>query len=235
MKRLLIIGSILVIVIGSLLVYLLYVGQIRFNYPDKVDFPILGIDISHHQGAIRWEELKSENISFVIMKATEGGDYKDPLFEVNWTSSKAEGYKTGAYHFYRFCKSGKEQAMNFLETVPNEPNNLPPTIDLEFGGNCGADRSNDQLKKEINEFLEILNDHYKKRPIIYSTQEFYDQFLINDFKGYAIWIRDIYMQPKLSDGRPWLIWQFANRGHLEGIDGHVDLNVLNGKSMEILQ
>ena len=136
MRKLLIIGIILVTVIGLLLAHLLFVGQVRFNYPDKDEFPIVGIDVSHHQGVIRWEELRTEDISFVIVKATEGGDYKDPLFKTNWTKSKEEGYETGAYHFYRICKDGKEQAKNFIETVPNEPDNLPPTIDLEFGGNC---------------------------------------------------------------------------------------------------
>ncbi|MCU0345058.1 MAG: glycoside hydrolase family 25 protein [Ignavibacterium sp.] len=234
-RQRLIIGTILVTVIGLLLAYLLYIGQIRFNYPDKEEFPVVGIDISHHQGEIRWEELRTENISFVIIKATEGGDYIDPQFKTNWTKSKAEGYKTGAYHFYRVCKDGKEQAKNFIETVPNEPDNLPPTIDLEFVGNCTTDKTDDQIIREVSEFLDILENHYKRRTIIYATQEFYDQYLTDKFKDNPIWIRDIFKRPKLSDKREWLIWQFANRGHLKGIDMYVDLNVLNGQSIDILQ
>lgn len=221
--------------VGLLLAYLLFVGQIRFNYPDKDEFPIVGIDVSHHQGEIRWTELKTENISFVIIKATEGGDYKDPFFTKNWTNSKEVGFKTGAYHFYRICKNGKEQAQNFIETVPNQADNLPPTIDLEFGGNCKTDKTKDQILKEINEFLDILESHYKRRPIIYVTHEFYDQYLVDKFKDHPIWIRDIFKRPELRDKREWLIWQFANRAHLKGIDMYVDLNVLNGESIEILQ
>jgi lysozyme len=218
-----------------LLAYLITIGKIRFNYPDKEDFPILGIDISHHQGNIRWAELRSEDISFVIIKATEGKDYKDKLFERNWTSSKTEGYKTGAYHFYRICRDGKEQAKNFIETVPYHADNLAPTIDLEFGGNCKTDKSKDQILKEVDEFLNILEVHYKKKPIIYATQEFYDEFLTDNFADHPIWIRDVFKKPELSDGREWVIWQFANRGHLHGIDTYVDLNVLNGKSISILE
>lgn len=215
-------------IIGLLLAYLLFHGQIRFNYPDKKEFPIVGIDISHHQGEIHWRELRTENISFIIIKATEGGDYKDPRFKANWTKSKEEGYKTGAYHFYRVCKNASEQAKNFIECVPNEPDNLPPTVDLELGGNCKTDKTKDQIIREINEFLHVLETHYKKRPIIYTTYEFYDQYLVDQFKSHPIWIRDIFKRPELSDKRKWSIWQFANRAHLNGIDAYVDLNVLNG-------
>ena len=67
------------------------------------------------------------------------------------------------------------------------------------------------------------------------THKFYDQYLIDEFKDHPIWIRDIFKRPELSDKREWLIWQFANRGHLKGIDMYVDLNVLNGQSIEILR
>jgi lysozyme len=227
MKKLLIIAVLFVTVIG-LLAYLLYIGQIRFNYPSKEKFPMVGIDISHHQGKIHWEELRTENISFVIIKATEGGDYKDPRFNANWANSKKEGYKTGAYHFYRICKDGKEQAKNFIETVPNEPDNLPPSVDLEFGGNCKTDKAKDQILREIKEFLEIVESHYKRPAIIYVTYEFYNEYLVDQFKNHPIWIRDVFGRPELSDQRAWTIWQFANRAHLKGIDGYVDLNVLNG-------
>ena len=234
MKKYLVLSFLGVALTGFIATYSLYKGYIRFNYPDHDTFPIRGIDISHHQGIIRWDELKSENVSFVIIKATEGGDYKDPLFEQNWANSKKSGYKTGAYHFYRLCKNGKEQAENFIAAVPNQPDNLPPAIDLEFGGNCDTDKSHAQIQNEIQDFLTMLEDHYRKKPILYATREFYDEFVTAHFKAYPLWIRDIYRQPRLENGRYWSLWQFANRAHLNGIDTYVDLNVLNGRSYEML-
>jgi lysozyme len=105
-----------------------------------------------------------------------------------------------------------------MEAVTNDPDNLPPAIDLEFGENCKTDKTKGQIIEEINEFLEMIEEHYKKRPIIYITQEFYKEFLKNDFKEYPIWILNIYSRPKLNGDRDWLIWQYANRGHLNGID-----------------
>lgn len=230
MKKL-VVGILFLGFIGTVLGYLLLKGYVRFNYPDKKEFPILGIDISHHQGTISWEELKKENISFVIIKATEGGDYKDPMFQENWKNSKEQGYRTGAYHFYRLCKNGKEQALNFMESVPHESNNLPPTIDLEFGGNCATDKSRVQVMEEVAEFLNLLEEHYGERPIIYATHDFYETYLTDHFLDYPLWIRDIFWKPSL-DERTWAIWQFANRAHLKGIDGYVDLNVLHGDQFE---
>ncbi|HPM31376.1 MAG TPA: GH25 family lysozyme [Chryseolinea sp.] len=236
MRKIVIVGlafcslTVVVLTLG----YLLFIGKIRFNYPDKNEYPVLGIDISHHQGKIRWDELKKENLSFVIIKATEGGDYKDPLFTENWTNSKKEGYKTGAYHFYRLCKNGTEQAQNFIATAPNDLSNLPPTIDLEFGGNCKTDKSKEQILKEVNDFLQALEKHYNKKPILYATKEFYDEYLKTILLDHPLWIRDIFRKPLLENEREWLIWQFANREHLEGIDTYVDLNVVNGKSVEAL-
>jgi lysozyme len=211
--------------------YLFYDGRIRFNYPDKDEFPIVGIDISHHQGKINWKKLSDEKLSFVIIKATEGGDFKDPQFSENWSNCKKEGYKFGAYHFYSFCKTGREQAQNFMDVVPFDRHSLPPTIDLEFGGNCKIRKKDSLLVLEVSEFLILVESYYKKRPIIYSTPEFYKKYLLSNFTDYPIWIRDIYKKPKL-DGREWAIWQFASRARLKGIDTYVDLNVVNGKLLD---
>lgn len=75
----------------------------------------------------------------------------------------------------------------------------------------------------------MVEDHYRKRVIIYATGDFYDEFLMHQFVQNPVWIRDVYRRPVLNDQRSWAIWQFANRAHLSGIDGYVDLNVLNGR------
>ena len=207
-------------------------GWLRLNYPEKKEFPVRGIDISHHQKKINWEELRKAKINFVIIKATEGVDYQDPNFKENWNESLKEGYETGAYHFYRLCKSGNEQAENFINTVPKSETALPPFIDLEYGGNCKTDKSRDEVKKEIYIFLETVKDHYGKSPVLYATDSFYKDYIENDYQEYDIWIRNIISKPKLENNRKWTFWQYANRGRLKGIEGFVDLNVFHGSEEE---
>ncbi|AQT43495.1 lysozyme [Bartonella apihabitans] len=63
------------------------------------NYPVRGIDVSHHQGEIDWHKIKSQNISFAYIKATEGGDFKDPQFKKNWDHALEAGLRVGAYHF----------------------------------------------------------------------------------------------------------------------------------------
>ena len=40
-----------------------------------------GIDVSHHNGKIKWEEVS--DVEFVYVKATEGATYVDPMYQQN--------------------------------------------------------------------------------------------------------------------------------------------------------
>ncbi|WP_291093980.1 MULTISPECIES: GH25 family lysozyme [unclassified Empedobacter] len=214
----------LILLIGILF----YIGILRFNYPSSKKYPIQGIDVSNHQNLIEWEKIDKTKIHFVYIKATEGGDFKDKRFDYNWKNAKKNRFFVGAYHFFTFCKTGEEQANNFIETVPIEQNNLPPVIDLEYGGNCKLVKSKNELISEIKIFENIIHSHYNKKPILYVTEEFYNDYLIGQFEENMIWFRDIYKKPTIKDNRHWDFWQFANRAHIKGINTYVDLNVFNG-------
>jgi len=228
-----IIASISVVILLFVIAVLFFeLGYIRFNYPDKSEYPVSGIDISHHQDVIDWSLLTREDISFAIIKATEGGDHKDTKFEQNWKKAGEIGLVRGAYHYFTFCKPGQEQALNFIQSVPVEKNSLPPAIDLEFSGNCQARPSKEEVLQELKIFSELVKQRYGKTPVIYATNESYNTFLAGENLSYPVWIRDIYAEPKLSDGAKWDFWQFTHRGRLHGIDGFVDLNVFNGTKDE---
>lgn len=92
---------------------------------DKQKYPITGIDISKHTGQIDFSGLAKHRIDFVFLKATEGGNYIVPKFEENYLKARAISMPTGAYHFFRFNKSGKQQADNFLRVINGKKLNLP--------------------------------------------------------------------------------------------------------------
>jgi len=215
-----------------LIVTLFYTGITRFNYPSDSKFPIKGIDVSHHQMDIDWKKVKEQKIEFAFIKATEGGDFKDPNFTKNWNEARKYKIDVGAYHFFTFCKSGELQARNFMQTVPAETNALPPIIDLEYGGNCVLTKSKTYIIQEIHKIEKLLHQKYDKKPVFYVTREFYEDILKGNFLNNPIWFRSIFHKPKISDGRPWLFWQYGNRGHLKGINTYVDLNVFNGNVIE---
>lgn len=211
--------------LAGLAAYLLYNGYIRFNYPSLNEYPIQGIDVSNHQKEIDWTKLDKQCVKFAFIKATEGGDFKDKSFERNWKNAREQGVVVGAYHFFTFCRSGEEQARNFIESVPKDETMLPPAIDLEYGGNCKLTKSKEELLADIRIFMQIVEEHYSRRMIIYVLDDFYQDFLIGEFPDNYYWIRDVYSKPKNNHGYQWSFWQHSNRGRLDGIEGFVDLNV----------
>ncbi len=226
--------QILIFVIGFLLavIYAFDQGYFRFNYPSQSQFPIRGIDVSHHQSDIDWQEVRNQGIEFAFIKATEGGDFKDPDFEKNRLLAKQAGLKIGAYHFFTFCRTGIEQANNFNDVVPREATFLPPVVDLEFGGNCDKNLSPEELFYELNSFTAILEEHFGQKPIYYTTQAFYEKYLTQKTFSNPLWIRNIFRKPRPKQIHTWTFWQYANRGRVRGIHGPVDLNVFHGTQDE---
>ncbi|WP_218113799.1 glycoside hydrolase family 25 protein [Superficieibacter electus] len=221
----------LFIVCGLLIKTAFYEGWLRLNYPSRTQWPVQGIDISHHQKIINWALVDPKAVRFVFIKATQGSTFRDPAFQQNWQNARARGLVTGAYHFFSLCKSGKEQAQNFIATVPVAANALPPTIDLEYGANC-APQSREQVIAALREMTTMLEQVYQQKVILYATRDFYDDYLQQDFLTHPLWIRDIWRQPSLPYHRQWTFWQYANRGHIPGIDTAVDLNVFQGNSSQ---
>ncbi|MDH3232700.1 MAG: glycoside hydrolase family 25 protein [Alphaproteobacteria bacterium] len=212
--------------IGAAALGIGYTHYLDFE-PASERFPVQGIDISHHQGAIDWDALKRREVRFVYLKASEGGDHVDTRFAENWRAARRAGIARGAYHFFTLCKPGIAQAHNFMRTVPVEAQAMPPAVDLEFGGNCKRRPTKAVLLRELAAFLVAIERHYGKKPILYVTRGFHDRYLTGALGDYGFWIRSIYFRPDLPD-RTWLFWQFHNRGSRDGITGAVDLNVFNG-------
>lgn len=223
---------ILIIVLGVGIASAVYFGAIRANYPTLSDFPIRGIDLSHHQGSIDWQALKSEDFSFVFLKATEGIDFVDPDFNSNWLELERSGYLAAPYHFYLICRPGLPQAEHFIRTALVHKTPLPPVIDLEFVGYCEEVPPVEIVIEEIRVCVDRVAAHCGRPPILYVTKDFYSTYLIGGFKECPLWIRDIVGKPQLPDDRDWTFWQYANRGHAVGIEGFVDLNVFQGDSSD---
>ena len=85
---------------------------------------------------------------------------------------------------------------------------------------------------ELNNFIDTIKKHYNKEPILYTTKDFYSDYLHPEFMNYKIWIRSIFSEPHIIGFDNWVFWQYNARGHMEGIEGFVDLNVFNGSINE---
>lgn len=198
---------------------------------------LLGFDVSEYQGNIYWDAVgflqDSVPLHYVFVRATAGKDRPDLKFKDNWAAAKKHGFIRGAYHYYRPNENSLAQAQLFIKTVKLEKGDLPPVLDIE---NLPKTQSMDSLKVGLKRWLQAVEFHYGVKPIIYSGESYYKDFLKKDFKGYTFWIANYnFFVEDIKD--EWMFWQFTDKGMVPGIKGPVDLNLYNGtpKMLEYLR
>ena len=192
--------------------------------PDRDKYPVRGIDVSHHQGQIDWRRVAADDVAFAVIKATEGGDHVDDAFARNLEEARAAGLAVGAYHFFTFCRPGADQAKNFISVVPQDQPLLPPVVDIEFGGNCPRRPTPERLSAELAAFIVPVEAAFDKPAIVYLTDEAAEAYA-GRIAARPLWLRSLLLEPDRDD---WVYWQYHNRGRIDGINGDVDLNVLQG-------
>ena len=230
--KLIVILSILFLAIGVLI----YDGIIWFVYPEKLGYTVKGVDVARYQGDIDWSMISSQGIQFAFIKATEGSTYRDPFFNTNIVESRKNDIYASAYHFFSSESPGKSQALNFISVVSEYDIDLPPVLDFEIPRDRILEK--EDIIRESKEFLEELEMYFGIKPIIYTTHESFNAFLLNEFDNYSLWFRDLLKEPKIVGDRDWLFWQYSNRGRLDGIDKqqrYIDLNVFGGDLHEFNQ
>lgn len=215
-----------------------FINPTDIFYPDfqitvPVNYEIHGIDVSRYQKTINWKEVKEMQVNdikigFAFIKATEGIGNIDEQFRRNWLKAEEQNIYKGAYHFFIPGKSGIKQADNFIQIVTLKKDDLPPVIDIEQSYGVGAD----EIRKEIFEWLTIVEKKYNAKPIIYTSISFYNDYLLQGFEQYPIWIAH-YLQPeKPRFDRKWSFWQHSESGRVNGIKARVDFNVFSGDSTD---
>lgn len=183
-----------------------------------------GIDVSKHQGKINWKKVAADSkIQFVYIKATEGATLTDFRYKDNIRKARKEGLKVGSYHYFIGRKSAKEQFDNFNRLVDKSEQDLIPVVDIELKGNENISRA--VLQSRLKEFMDLVKDEYGVYPIIYSQYRFYNERLAPEFNKYYIFIaRYSSNKPVLKGSGKYNIWQYTERGHIDGINGNVDLD-----------
>ena len=86
-----------------------------------------GIDVSEWQGNIDFGEVARAGIEVVYIRASEGRGYVDPYFRENYEKAKANGLRTGFYHFLTATNEAeaKEEAEFFILLSVLHRGNVP--------------------------------------------------------------------------------------------------------------
>lgn len=191
---------------------------------------LFGIDISHHNGEINWDEVKNSKhpIKYAFIKATEGQKLIDKRFHINWKKAKDNGFLVGAYHFYRPHVNSEIQFNHFSSTVKLEKGDLLPVLDIERESSLGKDNLIEGIKKWIN----LCEKKYGVKPIIYTGRKFYTKYLKDEFSDCPLWIASYSNEKSISE-IDWDLHQFTENVIIKGIPERVDGNNFKGDFVKL--
>ncbi len=196
----------------------------------KTDNNEFGIDVSKWQENIDFEKVKNAGASFVMMrigvqKEALGDLSMDAYFEQNYENAKKAGLKVGVY-LYSIATSSKEaikQANWVIKKLDGKKIDLPIVFDWE---NWTKWNSYKISFHEINEIADNFMDRIKKKGyegMLYSSK-FYLETIWTNKKEFPVWLA--HYTSKTNYEGDYQIWQLCNNGHIDGINGDVDIDIM---------
>ena len=183
-----------------------------------------GIDVSHYQGRINWQEVaRNGDIYYVYVKATEGAQLVDDTYWTNIEGARKAGLKVGCYHFYSPTANVHDQFRNFTSVVKLRDHHLIPIIDIEHRGKASLG----QFQSRLKQFLRLVEKHYGVQPILYTSRDFYNKYLSGPFTHYKYMIARYHTDiPELRDNAAFVMWQYSATSRIRGVRGNVDRSCL---------
>ncbi len=200
---------------------------------------IPGIDISQYQETIDWPSVDPAKVTFVIMRATRGESYIDPMYEINLAGASHNGFVVGAYHRATPSSSSGDavaEADQFLAVARNSALDLIPALDIEETGGLSVN----QLQEWVKTWVARVYNQLGVRPMVYASPYFWrtsmgDSHWFADH-GYPLWIANWYVSaPDVPannwQGQGWTFWQWSSTGSVSGISTAVDKDRFGGADL----
>lgn len=199
----------------------------------------LGVDVSHHQGAIRWQEVADSGISFAMIRlgyrrVYEGTLHMDDRWEENFSGAQEAGLAVGVYFFSQATcvEEALEEARLVLAALDGAELSLPVVFDWEIyydkNGNPGrtADVDRETVMACTIAFCDAIAEGGYE-PMVYFNMDVATRLLDVErlhAKGYQFWMA-LYRAQFNWDYRVEM-WQYTNVGRVAGIDNEVDIDLL---------
>jgi lysozyme len=186
----------------------------------------MGVDVSHHSGAVDWDKVKAAGFDFAYIKASEGVDNPDAMFDSHWQGIQSSGMARGAYHFYVTEDDPVEQATFFASRLGDDPGELPPAVDVEL---LGHHTDTQRMTETLKVFLATLEQKTGVKPMVYSDSKFWDVYYEPVFGDYPLWMAEygVHMPKPPFGWDNWLFWQHAQNQIVDGVEKNADINLLH--------
>ena len=178
-----------------------------------------GIDISKWNGDLLNAESLPKELDFIITKSTEGLSHIDREFKKNWQTILDLNLTRGAYHFYVVGDDPIKQAVHFWRQISQlKATDIAPIVDIESTSIKSTKTTIDDisLQVELLTFLAELERLSQRKPIVYSSLSFANQYITHkSFSKYPLWIadysgRETPRMPEAWSNSDYTIWQKSN-------------------------
>lgn len=198
-----------------------------------------GIDVSKHNGDIDWKKVKASGVDYAIIRGGYSNNYVDPYFKANIEGATKAGLKVGIYWFSyaTSVKKAQEEAEKCLEVISPYKDKIsyPVFYDFEYASVEYANKQGVAITKALatdmaNTFINrIAAAGYDTG--LYSNQDFSSRYFDNALlNSNNLWIAQY--SSKCTFSKPYMMWQYSEKGSVDGINGNVDLNYTCLKSMK---
>lgn len=203
-------------------------------------YPVYGIDVSSHQGAMNWQNIAAAGNSFVYVKATEGTTYVNPYFDGQYNGAKDAGLYAGAYVFARPDGDPVRQADHFYRHAQylRDGRTLPLMLDLEgpYGslkdkyGLCWG-RGDSSMVRWIKSFVDRVERKSGSPMLIYTNNWWWSQCTGNSKAFTKQYLNTAYWSSTPPTELPaswthWTFWQY-------GIVNNLDRDVFHGSKAQL--
>lgn len=209
----------------------------KYFYEDDNFTSSFGIDVSTFQDEIDWNKVKNDSVEFAYIRigrrgATTGLLYEDDLFESNYEGAKKAGLKIGVYFFSQAINEteARQEADWVIDKLKGKEIDLPIAYDceevfLENELSRVIFLDKEDITKNALAFCRRLEEK-NYHPIIYTYQFWADNYYdMEQLSSYPIWFAQYDVdEPKLD--YPISIWQYSDKGTINGITTPVDLNIM---------
>lgn len=206
----------------------------RFEYvQDGQVVSHMGIDVSKYQGKIDWEKVAAEGVEFAFLRVGlrgygSGKIVEDDSFETNIQGALRSGIKVGVYFFSQATTEEEaiEEANFVLEKIAPYQVECPVVFDVEKVSDSTA-RMNQLTPQERTNvtiaFLDTIEAAGYQSMFYHNMETALLLLELDRLEDYDRWFA--YYGEQFYYPYQYSVWQYSEKGRIDGIDADVDLNI----------
>lgn len=194
-----------------------------------------GIDVSQHQGKIKWSTVSDDGVTFAVIRCgyraySTGKVYEDSQFKRNMRNAKAVGIRRGVYFYSQATtvKEAREEAAYVLKWLNGAKLDYPVYIDIEDTESNGQGRADGLTVAErtaaVKAFCAAIEEGGYDAGIYSNIYYLTSMMDLSQLSSYSVWVAHYVDGSDPQYDGDYDLWQYSATGTVAGIDGYVDLD-----------